>query len=128
MPPDIPTPQDIAYPGTIKLSVDATDVTRGIFRVHEIIPVRAGPLTLLYPKWLPGNHAPNGTLDKFAGLVIRAGGKVIPWTRDVVDVFAFHIDVPEGVAGNSRPRSSLRPAATPPLSNLCRSTRSSIRP
>ncbi|HEV2652744.1 MAG TPA: PDZ domain-containing protein [Rhizomicrobium sp.] len=97
MPPEIPAPRDIAYPGTIRLSVDATDVTRGVFRVHEIIPVHAGALTLLYPKWLPGNHAPNGTLDKFAGLVIRAGGKTIPWTRDVVDVFAFHVDVPEGV-------------------------------
>ncbi len=28
--------------------------------------------------------------------VIRAGGKPVPWTRDVVDVSAFHIDVPEG--------------------------------
>jgi predicted metalloprotease with PDZ domain len=97
MPPVIPAPQDIAYPGTIKLSVDATDVTRGIFRVHETIPVHAGALTLLYPQWLPGHHSPTGTLDKFAGLVIQAGGKPVPWTRDVVDVFAFHIDVPQGV-------------------------------
>jgi predicted metalloprotease with PDZ domain len=97
MPPVIPAPQDIAYSGTIKLSVDATDVTRGIFRVHEVIPVHAGALTLLYPQWLPGHHSPTGTLDKFAGLVIQAGGKPVPWTRDVVDVFAFHIDVPQGV-------------------------------
>ncbi|HEY5337575.1 MAG TPA: hypothetical protein VIJ85_05180, partial [Rhizomicrobium sp.] len=98
MPPGIPAPQDIAYPGTIKLAVDATDTTQGIFRVHETIPVKAGALILLYPKWLPGNHAPNGTLDKMAGLTIHAGGKVVPWVRDVVDVFAIHVNVPQGVS------------------------------
>ncbi len=98
MPPAIPAPQDIAYPGTIKLAVDATDTVHGIFRVHETIPVKTGHLILLYPKWLPGNHAPNGTIDKFAGLTIRAGGKAIGWTRDTVDVFAFHVDVPQGVS------------------------------
>jgi predicted metalloprotease with PDZ domain len=97
MPAPTPQPQDIAYPGLLKLQVDATDTDRRIFRVHETIPVaKPGPLTLLYPQWLPGNHAPNGPLRDLAGLVIRANGKVIPWTRDPVDVFAFHVDVPQG--------------------------------
>ncbi|WP_298090759.1 peptidase M61, partial [uncultured Sphingomonas sp.] len=56
----------------------------------------SGPMTLLYPKWLPGNHAPRGEIEKLAGLVIRANGRVLPWTRDTVDVYAFHIDVPAG--------------------------------
>ncbi|MDQ2892576.1 MAG: peptidase M61 [Pseudomonadota bacterium] len=91
----IPVAQDIAYPGTIQLDVDATDTTRGIFRVKEKIPVaKAGPMVLLFPKWLPGNHSASGQLDKVAGLVIRANGKVLPWVRDTVDVYAFHIDVP----------------------------------
>ncbi len=91
----IPVAQDIAYPGTIQLDVDATDTTRGIFRVKEQIPVaKAGPMALLFPKWLPGNHSASGQLDKVAGLVIRANGKVLPWVRDTVDVYAFHIDVP----------------------------------
>ena len=94
----IPPPRDTPYPGTIRLAVDATDVVHGIFRVKETIPVQPGPLTLLYPKWIPGDHAPAGTIDKLAGLVITAGGKTIPWRRDTVDVSAFHVDVPDGVS------------------------------
>jgi predicted metalloprotease with PDZ domain len=93
----IPAAVDQPYPGTITLNVDATDITRGIFRVTETIPVaKAGPTVLLYPAWLPGKHAARGEIEKLAGLVFRANGKVIPWTRDTVDVFAFHLDVPQG--------------------------------
>ncbi|MGN6148901.1 MAG: M61 family metallopeptidase [Rhizomicrobium sp.] len=101
MPADIPAPKDIAYPGTIKLAVDATDTTRGIFRIHETIPVPANTsdFILLYPQWLPGNHSPTGTINKLAGLVIKAGGKTIPWKRDPVHVFAFNIPVPKGTTG-----------------------------
>jgi predicted metalloprotease with PDZ domain len=92
----IPAARDVPYPGTMELDVDATDTERGIFRVKQTIPVaRGGRTTLLYPKWLPGNHAPRGEIEKVAGLVIRAGGRVLPWTRDPVDVYAFHIDVPD---------------------------------
>lgn len=94
----IPDPVDQPYPGTIALNVDATDVARGIFRVSETIPVaKAGAMVLLYPAWLPGNHAARGQIEKLAGLVIKANGRTIPWTRDPVDVHAFHIDVPAGV-------------------------------
>jgi predicted metalloprotease with PDZ domain len=93
----VPDARDVAYPGVIQLDVDATDNLRGIFRVKETIPVAtAGHTVLLYPKWLPGNHAPRGEIEKVAGLVIRANGRILPWTRDPVDVFAFHIDVPTG--------------------------------
>jgi predicted metalloprotease with PDZ domain len=99
MPPELPSPQDVTYPGTIKLSVDATDTTHGIFRVHETIPVPfSGPIVLFYPRWLPGHHSPNGPIDMFAGLSVHAAGAQVPWTRDVVDVFAFHVDVPNGVS------------------------------
>ena len=98
LPPAIPAPQDIPYPGgTIQLSVDATQPAQGIMRVHEVIPVaKAGPLILLYPRWLPGNHSPSGPISKLAGLTVHAGGQVVPWKRDPVDVFAFHVDVPNG--------------------------------
>lgn len=93
----IPDAVDTPYPGTIKLVVDATDTERGIFRVKETIPVaKAGPMALLFPKWLPGAHSPRGEIEKLAGLVIKANGRILPWTRDPVDVFAFHIDVPSG--------------------------------
>ena len=92
----VPVSRDIPYPGTIRLDVDATDVARGIFRVKESIPVdKAGPMTLLFPKWLQGNHAPRGEIDKLAGLVIAANGKTLPWRRDPYEVYAFHIDVPQ---------------------------------
>ncbi|MEA1083267.1 MAG: M61 family peptidase [Sphingomonas sp.] len=94
----IPAPRDVPYPGTLKVEVDATDTERGIFRVKESIPVaKAGAMALLFPKWLPGAHSPRGEIEKLAGLVIRGNGRILPWTRDPVDVFAFHIDVPAGV-------------------------------
>jgi len=97
MPPAIPAPRDVAYPGVIKLEVDATDVQRRIFRIRETIPIGgSGPVTLLYPQWVPGGHSPRNALDKLAGLVVRANGKVIPWTRDTVQVFAFHVTPPAG--------------------------------
>ncbi|MGD0189534.1 MAG: peptidase M61 [Rhizomicrobium sp.] len=97
MPPAIPAPADIPYPGTIRLVVDATDTQRGIFHVRETVPVaHTGPLTLLYPKWLPGNHGPTGPIDKLAGLVVHAGAARIAWSRDPVDVYAFRVDVPKG--------------------------------
>ncbi len=93
----IPPARDVAYPGTIALAVDASDVDRAIFRVKETLPVSAaGPLTLLFPKWLPGDHQPSGEIEKLVGLRITARGKPVAWTRDRVDVYAFHLDVPEG--------------------------------
>ncbi len=99
MPAGALEPRDQAYPGTIALDVDVSDVTRGIFRVRETIPVATpGPLTLLYPQWLPGNHAPRGPIHQLAGIEISANGANIPWRRDVVNVYAFHVDVPAGVS------------------------------
>ena len=92
-----PPPQDIDYPGTLKIHVDASDVGRRIFNVHETIPVKPdSSLYLLYPAWIPGNHSPTGPIDKVAGLVIKANGQAIPWQRDKYNVFAFHVDVPAG--------------------------------
>jgi len=81
----------------ITLDVDASHAVQGILFVHEIIPVLGGgPLTLVYPKWIPGEHAPNGPIANVAGLTIRAGGATLPWRRDPVDLYAFHVDVPAG--------------------------------
>src|SRR3954466_1516869 len=89
---------DVDFPGTITLTVDATDTQRGIFRVREVLPVSAsGPMTLLYPKWLPGYHAPQSPIAFLAGLEVMAGATRLRWRRDEVEVYAFHIDVPTGV-------------------------------
>jgi predicted metalloprotease with PDZ domain len=92
---EVPAPRAEDYaPGTLKINVDATDVAHRIFSVHESIPTVPGPLTLLYPQWIPGTHGPSGPIDRLAGLTIRANGQVLPWRRDPLDVFAFHVDVP----------------------------------
>jgi predicted metalloprotease with PDZ domain len=97
LPPAVPAPQDTPYPGTIKLAVDATDTAHGIYRVHETIPVsHAGDFILLYPQWVPGHHGPLGPIDKLAGLVIHSGGARLSWLRDPANVYAFHVDVPNG--------------------------------
>lgn len=94
----IPPARDIPFPGTIKLRVDATDVQRRIFRVRQTIPVpKAGDFVLLYPEWLPGAHSPRGAVKNVAGLKISAGERRLSWRRDPADVYAFHVDVPEGV-------------------------------
>ncbi|MEO9599300.1 peptidase M61 [Parasphingorhabdus sp.] len=95
----IPAPQDIRYPGTMTLEVDARDHEQGIFRVTQTIPVaQPGRLTLLYPEWLPGNHAPRGEIEKVTGLEFSANGQRLDWIRDDLDVFAFHLTVPENTS------------------------------
>lgn len=83
--------------GVITLDVDARDVAHRIFRVRQRVPVEPGPLTLLYPEWIPGRHAPAGPIDKLAGLEVRAGDVVLPWRRSADDVYAFRVEVPDGV-------------------------------
>jgi predicted metalloprotease with PDZ domain len=96
----IPDAEDKPFPGTIQLAIDASDTTTGAYRVTETIPVPAGQskLTLLHPKWLPGNHGPKGTIAELVDVRFYAGGRLLTWTRDPVDVFAFHVDVPAGAS------------------------------
>ena len=94
----IPPVRDVMYPGTIQLTVDASDVTRAIFKVHERVPVaHPGDFVMLYPKWLPGTHSGEGQINKVAGFHATANGRELHWVRDTLDVYGFHIDVPEGV-------------------------------
>lgn len=93
----IPAPKDVPLSAPMQLTVDARDISRAIFRVKQTIPVTPGkPLILLYPEWLPGKHAPRGAIAELAGLKIRSGGKLLKWTRDPVNVYAFHVDTPAG--------------------------------
>jgi predicted metalloprotease with PDZ domain len=82
----------------ISLSVDATGTQQKLLHIHEAIPVKPGPLTLYYPKWIPGEHGPNGPISSLSGLKFEADGKTIPWQRDLLDVFTFHLDIPAGVS------------------------------
>jgi len=119
--------RDLPYPGTLTLNVDATDTLRGIFRVRQTIPVVGpGPMTLRYPQWLPGNHAPTGPIEAVAGLRITGGGQPIAWSRDPRDVYAFNLTVPAGVSAievafdylSNAPGAIGRTEITPDLLNL----------
>ena len=91
-------PAALAQSSHITLTVDTTHTQQKILHVHEVIPVQAGPLTLYYPKWIPGEHGPDGPLNAVTGLHFMADGKEIPWQRDLLDVYTFHLDVPSGVS------------------------------
>jgi predicted metalloprotease with PDZ domain len=81
----------------IHIAVDLRDAPKYIFHAKLEFPVKEGALTLVYPKWIPGDHAPTGPITDLTGLKFRAGGKEIPWLRDDVDMYAFHCNVPAGV-------------------------------
>jgi len=83
---------------TISLHVDATEASRNILRSTLKIPVKPGPLTLFFPKWIPGEHTPTGPINDVVGLKLSGGGKSIPWRRDDIEMFAFHCQIPDGVS------------------------------
>lgn len=123
----IPQARDVAFPGTMTLDVDATDIDRAIFNVRQAIPVpAAGPMVLLFPEWIPGSHAARGEIEKLAGLEIRADGKLLEWRRDATNVYAFHLNVPSGAKAldvsfkflSATERDQGRVVVTPDLMNL----------
>jgi predicted metalloprotease with PDZ domain len=86
-----------AAPGRpIALEVDAREAPRKIFHARLTIPASPGPLTLVYPKWIPGEHGPTGPVTDLAGLKISSGGRAIPWRRDDVEMWFVHCTVPAG--------------------------------
>ena len=92
----IATAQAQAPLGTIRLTVDASQAPQKILHAHEQIPAQPGELTLYYPEWIPGEHMPDGPIINVAGMKFSAAGKTIPWRRDLVDMFAIHLTVPQG--------------------------------
>jgi predicted metalloprotease with PDZ domain len=87
-----------ASPGLIELDVDASEVARRIIHAHLVIPAKPGPMILVYPKWIPGEHGPTGPITDLAGLNVTAGGREIAWHRDETDMYAISCQVPAGVA------------------------------
>src|ERR1700761_3393167 len=81
----------------IPIRIDASDAGRRLFHVKMTLPVKSGPTTLLYPEWIPGEHGPTGPVLNMVGLLVTGGGKPIAWRRDDVNMYAYHVDVPEGV-------------------------------
>ena len=85
-----------APPGPIAIELDARQTPQKILHAKLTFAVTAGPLALLYPKWIPGEHGPTGPLLGLTGLKFFAGGKEIPWRRDDVEMYEFHVNVPPG--------------------------------
>lgn len=79
-----------------RLEVDAADAPRRLIHVRLALPVAPGPLTLLYPQWIPGEHGPTGPVADLVNLRFSAGGQKVAWKRDEVNLFAFHVNVPAG--------------------------------
>jgi len=82
----------------IRLTVDATEAPRWILHARLEIPVKPGPLTLVYPKWIPGDHMPSGPIADLTGLRLSANRRPLAWERDAVDMYAFHCKVPAGAS------------------------------
>lgn len=82
----------------IRVTADLTDAPRKLIHADIEVPVSPGPVSLTSAKWIPGNHRPSGPIDNFTGLTVRADGKELPWRRDDVNLYTFHIDVPQGIS------------------------------
>src|SRR4029079_9938569 len=81
---------------SMTLRADLTEAPRGLIRGTLTLPVKGGPLALVFPQWIPGYHSPIGPITDIAGLKFTANGKPVSWRRDLVDIYALHIDVPAG--------------------------------
>src|SRR5579884_2879854 len=97
--PEVPTGTPYATQSNpMTLVLDARTASRGLMYSHMTIPVKPGPFTFVYPKWIPGEHGPTGPLANISQLRVSANGHALTWHRDVVDMYAFHVDVPQGVS------------------------------
>ena len=88
--------QRVAPQKPMLVEVDLTDAPRRLFHAHLVVPAKPGTLSLVYPKWIPGEHMPSGPVVDVAGLVFRAGGVVLSWKRDDVDMYTVRVEVPAG--------------------------------
>ena len=99
----------------LQLDVDASHIARRILHSHVTIPVTGTRITLYYPKWSPGDHAPLNRVTQLTDLVIRAGGKPIPWRRSRLDAFTFEVEVPRGTTSIDADFDIRMPAPGHPL-------------
>lgn len=103
--------------GPIQLRVDASGAPQRILHAHLTIPAQPGPLTLIYPKWIPGEHMATGPIVNLVGLKITASGQPVAWRRDSVNMYAFHLTVPAGATALEVDFDYLPPSQGPNFSS-----------
>ena len=103
----------------ITIAVDASDAPHRFFHAKEVLPVQPGENVFYYPKWIPGEHGPDGPVANFTGLKFFAAGKEIPWVRDSLDMFTFRINVPAGVNSLEVHMDYVAPADLSTTDQLC---------
>ena len=81
----------------LRIAVDASQAAQRVYHVKVRIPVTPGPFTFVYPQWIPGYHGPVGPIEALVALHVSAAGAPLEWRRDLVDMYAVHVDVPSGV-------------------------------
>jgi predicted metalloprotease with PDZ domain len=91
------SPAALAQKPLILIAADLTDAPRKLYHADVEIPVSSGPVSLTTPQWIPGNHRPTGPVSDITGVVFSANGKPLPWRRDDVDLYEFHLNIPAGV-------------------------------
>src|SRR5947208_2591710 len=94
----------------VTIAVDASDAPRKMFHARMTIPAKPGTLTLYYPKWIPGEHAPSGPVTDLAGLKFTANGQLLKWRRDTLDGWTINVQVPAGVSQVDAALDFLSPA------------------
>jgi predicted metalloprotease with PDZ domain len=83
-----------AQPPSVTIAVDASEAPRHILHARLMIPASPGEMTLYYPKWVPGEHGPTGPIAELAGVKFSFNGQPLAWRRDLVDMYAFIVQVP----------------------------------
>jgi len=81
----------------ITITADLSEAPRKMFHAEIDLPVKSGPVTFITPQWIPGDHAPNGPASQIVGVVFTANGQTLPWRRDDVNLYEFHLEIPAGV-------------------------------
>lgn len=79
------------------ITADLTDAPRKLLHAEIEIPVKSGAFTFTAAKWIPGTHTIAGPIGEFSGIFVTGNGQPIPWRRDDVDMYAFHVNIPDGV-------------------------------
>lgn len=81
----------------ISIVANLVDAPRRLYHAEVYLPVQSGPLDLITPQWIPGEHRATGPVENITGVVFTANGKKLAWRRDDVNMYEFHLTIPAGV-------------------------------